>query len=376
MYTINSVAPGTLEQLWESALKQCQNQMTRATFDAWLLGTTLRSAENGLYLIEVKSDLARDWLEHRLCTSIQRVLSDLVGQETTLQFVVAEAELPAQPEDLPTVDPLTIPRNGSGSEPASGNLTPDPNSPLQPEVHPASELDFEYLWRKTGFTQVPDYAIRFWRIHLGRAFDLWEFLVSQDQRDVKLMQKKEIPYWTPPRRYTYRSLSSLLGCGRKTLTGRLVPCWVFETQKEQSDNAEGICCGKYPFHQMRINEQGEPECLHWLEGVLERLYREGLLAVERVQHPGKPRSHELRLQAWRLLPLLAPSQVTEFKSEADKERHRAWLEKHGHHVGLDVTTWERLKGETLVTSLPNYTWGRELTDVYQNNPLQEEEVEE
>lgn len=124
---------------------------------------------------------------------------------------------------------------------------------------------------------------------------------------------------------------------------------------------------------MHLNEQGVPACLHWLEGILERLYREGLLAIERVQHPGKPRAHELRLQAWRLPPLLTPVQVAEFKSEADKERHGAWLEKYGHHVGLDVTTWERLKGETLVTSIPNYSWGRELTDVYQNNPLLEQE---
>jgi hypothetical protein len=29
----------------------------------------------------------------------------------------------------------------------------------------------------------------------------------------------------------------------------------------------------------------------------------------------------------------------------------------------------------LLTSIPNYTWGRELTDVYQNNPLREEETE-
>jgi len=361
-----------LQQIWTRALGQLQLQMTRATFEAWLKETALISTEAGnVYVIETKNGFAREWLENRLVTTIQRTLASIVGTDVTLKFVTDTPDAALSPDDQAA--PLC----------PSAVLTPHD---LPFEVRLADDqavtfveaVDFEQLWMKTGFTQVPDYAIRYWRTYLGRAFDLWEFLISEDKRDIKKMLQKKIPYWTPARRYSYRSLASVLGCGRPTLTGRLGPCWVYERKKKQAGEAgvplpEADCCGRYQPHHMRPNGQDELECMHWLEGILERLYREGLVAVQRVKHRGKPRSHELRLQAWRLVPLLTPYQVAQFKHELDRERHKHWLERYGHLCDFALPNWERITARSLVPYIPGYRWGQALFDVYQNNPLLAEE---
>ena len=356
----------TYQQVWDIALGQLQLQMTRATFDTWVKDTSLISVEAGNeYIIETKNTFAKDWLEHRLLNTIERTLTNIVDTNVTLKFVVN------------THEKVTV--EGEATAVSTDQLVTSNDLSFQVQSDPSAarfveQVDFEHLWMKSGFTQVPDYAIRYWRIHLGRAFDLWEFLLSEDKRDVKKMLQKKLPYWTPPKRYSYRSLASVLGCGRPTLTGRLVPCWIYEGQKKQAKEhgealPEATCCGKYHPRDMRQNGHGEFECVHWLEGILERLYREGLVAVERVQSPGKPRAHALRLQAWRLVPLLTPFQVTRFKHELDRERHKHWIERYGHLSNFDLVRWERIVAPSLVEHVPGYEWGRELFDVYQNNPL-------
>jgi hypothetical protein len=230
------------------------------------------------------------------------------------------------------------------------------------------------LWQKTGFTSFPDYALRFWRIYLGRAFDLWEVLVSDDKRNVRAIREGSLSYWTPARRYSYHGLARCLGSSRMTLTGRLLPCPVYEREKYQAKSrGEALppfqCCGRYQPCQQRLNRQQEPECLHWVEGLLEQLYREGLVAVEQVSRPGQPRAHELRLQAWRLLPLLTPRQVGRFKHDLDQDRHWQWLASFSHLGQLEPATWEQTSEASLVPYLPGYEGGRTLFDVYQNNPL-------
>ena len=335
------------EQLWGQVLAQLELQMTRGTFDAWLRNTTLSSTEHDTWRVVVNNSFAKDWLENRLADTISRTVATVTGHPVEFEFVV-KSEV-----DLPVAAPET---------------------PLPPQSDFARRIDFEKLWQKSGFTQIPDYAIRFWRAYLGRAFDLWELLVSEDKRDVKLMHKGELPYWTPPKRHTYHGLAAALRCSRKTLTGRLAPCPAFERLKREArfeilPDPPAVCCRHQAQTQWRANSNGEAECVYWLEGLLERLYREGLIAVQRVQTPGKPRAHDLRLQVWRLLPLLTPIQIDHFPRELDREQHRDWLERYAPRLEFDVGFWEQITQPSLVPDLPGYDWGRELHDVYLNNPL-------
>ncbi len=350
----------TNDQIWQATLDQLQTQMTQATFETWVKGTRIISRDNGNLVIGVKSAFAKDWLENNLCTTINRTVSSILDQPVELQFVVVEAK--------------------AGNPPTPKQPAPPASSPDLPRPDPTGLVktaDFDRLWQKSGFTQIPDYAIRYWRMWLGRSFDLLEFLISEDKRDVKKMREKKIPYWTPPKKYSYGQLSRVLRCSRKTLTGRFVTCGIYESQKRQARERgealpEAVCCGKYKPHKMRPYPAGgdpaEMECVHWLEGLLERLYREGLVAVERVKTPGRPRSHKLRLQAWRLLPTLTPFQVAQL-SEVDQVKHKYWLERYAHHGNLDFADWEQETAASLVPQMSGYDWGRQLFDVYLNNPL-------
>ena len=97
------------EQVWQTVLNQLQLQMARATFDTWLKDTRLVSHENGTIVVGTKTTFAKDWLENRLLTTINRAATNIVGHSVDIQFVVdqfssnqIEATLPAEidPPDL------------------------------------------------------------------------------------------------------------------------------------------------------------------------------------------------------------------------------------------------------------------------------------
>ena len=103
--------PHSPAQLWTAALEQLQRQMTQATFDSWVKDTHLIAANNGTWQIGVKSDFAKDWLENRLLTTIQRTVANLVGHKVELDFVVdiPDPELEAMAEAVET-EPTASPR--------------------------------------------------------------------------------------------------------------------------------------------------------------------------------------------------------------------------------------------------------------------------
>lgn len=71
--------------------------MTKATFNTWLKDARLLGQEEDEYIIGVRNDYAKDWLENRLHDTILRTLSAIVGQPVTLRFVVWSDEIIAAP---------------------------------------------------------------------------------------------------------------------------------------------------------------------------------------------------------------------------------------------------------------------------------------
>jgi len=61
--------------------------MTQATFDTWLRGSQVVLHENGVVVVAVKDDRARDWLEHRLLDVITRTMCRVAGKELEIRFV-------------------------------------------------------------------------------------------------------------------------------------------------------------------------------------------------------------------------------------------------------------------------------------------------
>jgi len=149
--------PQSPAQLWTAALEQLQRQMTRATFESWVKDTHLIAANNGSWQIGVKSEFAKDWLENRLLTTIQRTVTNLVGHEVEFDFVVD------MPEPEPVIEVVE-------TEPAAS-----PQQEAQPdeafEITFARDTDF-YTPKKEIGRWLPEwqYDNLFWSPYLGKAY--------------------------------------------------------------------------------------------------------------------------------------------------------------------------------------------------------------
>jgi len=62
--------------------------MTRATFNTWLKDARLLACDEDEYVVGVRNDYAKDWLENRLQGAIVRTLSAIVDRSVDIRFVV------------------------------------------------------------------------------------------------------------------------------------------------------------------------------------------------------------------------------------------------------------------------------------------------
>ena len=81
------------ETAWKATLGELELQMTKATFNTWLKDARLLACEENEFVIGVRNDYAKDWLENRLRDTILRTLSAIVNQPVTVRFVVWSDEL-------------------------------------------------------------------------------------------------------------------------------------------------------------------------------------------------------------------------------------------------------------------------------------------
>ena len=94
------------DQLWQGALGELQMQLERPSFDTWVNGTQAISYEDGVLVVGVKSGYAKDWLENRLYSSIQKTVTQIAGRTVSVRFVVrsnshAPTPQPTEPWDSP-----------------------------------------------------------------------------------------------------------------------------------------------------------------------------------------------------------------------------------------------------------------------------------
>lgn len=80
------------DNIWVQTQKDLGQQMAQATYNNLIKDARLVGSEDGTYTVEVQSDKAKDWLEHRLNGVVERALSGVVGKPVRAVFVV-EAEM-------------------------------------------------------------------------------------------------------------------------------------------------------------------------------------------------------------------------------------------------------------------------------------------
>lgn len=78
------------QQLWRDTLAEMAQQMSCTAFDTWLRDARLVAINGGVYVVGVRNDYARDWLEHRLGANIQRTMVAICGHDLSLDFVVKD----------------------------------------------------------------------------------------------------------------------------------------------------------------------------------------------------------------------------------------------------------------------------------------------
>jgi hypothetical protein len=98
-----------LQQAWSSVLTQLQMDMPRASFDTWVLGTVALGLENDVLLVSTRNAYARDWLDSRLTSTVQRLLVGILNHSVSVKFVVGdksqeEMETEAEETDEPELN--------------------------------------------------------------------------------------------------------------------------------------------------------------------------------------------------------------------------------------------------------------------------------
>ena len=74
--------------LWQQILAEFQNSMPAATFQMNVADTVLLSLQEERALIGLPNKQARDWVQNRLTSKIQRTLASILGgRKITVTFV-------------------------------------------------------------------------------------------------------------------------------------------------------------------------------------------------------------------------------------------------------------------------------------------------
>lgn len=92
-------------QAWQATLGQLQMDMPKAAYDTWVKGTSLIRHQDNTLTIGVTNAYARDWLENRLTTTAERLLSGMMDCTQNLKFVLHSSD-EAPPEDQTSDDEL------------------------------------------------------------------------------------------------------------------------------------------------------------------------------------------------------------------------------------------------------------------------------
>ncbi len=101
------------ETAWKATLGELELQMTKATFNTWLKDTRLLTCDDDEYVIGVRNDYARDWLENRLHGAVVRTLSAIMDQPVKVRFIVGD-RLPPELEE-PVESAPAVNGNGNGN---------------------------------------------------------------------------------------------------------------------------------------------------------------------------------------------------------------------------------------------------------------------
>ena len=343
------------DEVWKAALSQLQLQTPKATFDAWLRNIHfIAASEDDAYILSVPNEGVRDWLDNRLRSTIERTLSNIAGRSLKVEFRLNGAA----PRDAPAPEDKAHPAE-EASKPETGEA-----SGLTPGQLAAGEDYFRAFFGRgkdvAGYAMVSHYASRFIAPYLGPAFLLWKRLDADERTSIKDPAKR----WSEPQIITYNGLKNAMDYPHtRYIGGQTMECSQSIRAIRETGQSLTQCCLKHSPARTKIDREGRPRCYFWYTGQLEILYQEKLLAIEVEKRGDHPRSRTIRVQIWRLLPILTPWQVGKLNGELQKA-HQAWIEDFGHLLNLNYAVWKKITERTLVDLMEGYNEYRQLHTPY------------
>jgi hypothetical protein len=349
------LTPSDNHQLWQAILDQLQMQMTQATFETWVKDTHVVSGnfsgDNGngnSLVIGVKSTFAKDWLENRLFTTINRTVASILEQPVDIRFVVDILADDNGWDRRATNAPV------AHSQPVEAELEEETTIELSPGQVIAQADYYKGFFEKggAGFSQLAHHLTYFWMTLLGPAFFLWKWLDSDDPRSLKSIKPD---YWSLPRKYSYTELAGKLNRRHgRYIAGDALECERSRLMRKagQSCQSKEDCCGSpnYEFLRLKPHPKGQGlMCQHWNDGLLEILHQEGLAVVELNTGERKP-----TIQIWRMPPLITPYQYARLNEQIQSD-YDHWLAKFGHLFNVpERKAWRSIEEPTLAPLMPGY----------------------
>lgn len=80
------------DQAWQATLGQLQMDMSKAAYDTWVKNSRLVGFQEGQFTVGVPNAFARDWLETRMTTTINRVLTGIMNRPQAVRFIVSQKD--------------------------------------------------------------------------------------------------------------------------------------------------------------------------------------------------------------------------------------------------------------------------------------------
>ena len=154
------------EQIWQAALGELQMQMTKATFETWLKRTAVLSYADQEFVIACPNQSTQEWLENRLKTTIQRILSGITGQVMRARFEVWRPIEPA-PERVELSESVAV---SKAPEPRERAPIDWADLGIPPKFSRESLATLDWTWptlQAPGLRDYVDHAVDYWQAGLG-----------------------------------------------------------------------------------------------------------------------------------------------------------------------------------------------------------------
>jgi hypothetical protein len=78
----------TAGHVWVAAQGRLQAELERAVFDTWVRDVEYLGCEGGKITLGVANEYAKEWLEDRLTSTVERVVTSIIGKPTRVRFVM------------------------------------------------------------------------------------------------------------------------------------------------------------------------------------------------------------------------------------------------------------------------------------------------